>query len=166
MPHSLRVAHRRRLQRRRSQYRRSLRNRRLRRNGRLNRLYGPPRRSTLLDRGLPAYPIDALLLPPIPAPVSQSQFDSSIAHDVERYSQGYYQHWLGCREVVGDIMEYQFRRQFSIPVHLPRSAMKAIFLYLADDYSLVFGGDGWYETPVLFSTFTWPRPFQWPIERR
>ena len=164
MPHQQRLMQRRRASQRRSRQRRALRNRRLRRNGRLNRMFGPQRRSTLIERGLPVYSFDALLLPPIPVPVSRSNFDNSIAHDVERNSQRYYEHWLGCREVVGDIMEYQFRRRFCIPIHLPRSVMKEIFLYLGDEEDNVnFGGEGCFIEPLLIETFTWPRPFRWPL---
>ena len=44
-----------------------------------------------------------------------------------------YEGWVERREIVGDVMEYQFCRHFSIPVHIPREAMKKVFLFLAED---------------------------------
>ena len=146
-----------------TQKRRAFQNRRLRRNGRRNRILGPPKREMLLGMGLPVYLIDKLLLPLIPTAVSQQQFDTEIAHDVERGSDTYYQFWVNNREAIGNIMEYQFRRQFSIPVHFPREVMKTIFLFAADeDIAKLFGGEGWWTEPLEVHTFVWPRPFCWP----
>ena len=162
MPHRLRLKQRRRGSARRRRERRAVRNRRLRRNGRYNRLYGPARRSTLIERGLPVYLINALLLPPIPPTISRVEFDSSVAHGVERGSDAY-RFWLGTQEVVGDIMEYQFRRQFSLPIHIPREAMKLVFLYVAyEDIAEVFGREGWWSETLQVYTFKWSNPFRWP----
>ena len=163
MPHRLHLKQRRRDSARRRRERRAIRNCRLRRNGRYNLLYGPARRSTLIKRGLPVYPINALLLPPIPPTISRVEFDSSVANDVERGSDAYYRFWLDTREVVGDIMENQFRRQFSLPVHIPREAMKLVFLYVADeDIAEVFGREGWWSETLQVYTFKWSNPFRWP----
>ena len=106
----------------------------------------------------------AHLAPPIPRSVRASEFYSTIADGTERRSWWNYEAWIEARATVGDVMEYQFRRQFSIPVHLPRPAMKAIFLFLAEpDADEAFSGeDPWYVTPVD-AIFEWPRPFQWPL---
>ena len=123
-------------------------------------MYGPPRRSTLMASGLPVYPIDVHLAPPIPPVVTQVQFNASIAHEVERGNDAYYDFWVSTREVVGDVMEYEFRRQFSIPVHFPREVMKTIFLFAADeDVAKLFGREGWWIEPLEINTFTWARPF-------
>ena len=162
MPHHLRRRQQQRATRRRTRQRRAARNRRLRRFGRLNRMFGPPRHSTLLNSGLPVYPINALLMPPVPPRVSQLEFNAHIAHDVERGSDAYYECWQGSREIVGDLMEYHFRRQYSIPVHIPRSAMKLILLFVAEGDEL-FGAEGFWDTPIEIVTFQWPRPFRWPL---
>ena len=165
MPHQLRRNLRRRVQRQRSQQRRrAYRNRRLRRNRFLNRVFGPPRRSILHQRGVPTYPLLDHLAPPIPPVISEGQFYSSIAHDTERQGWRNYHAWIAARERTGDVMEYEFRRQFSIPVHLPRPAMKRIFLFLAEEGSddPFSGVDEWYITPEP-SDFKWPVPFVWPF---
>ena len=143
-------------------YRRALRNQRLRRNRWLNRFYGPARRTVLAERGLPMYPLAELGSPPVPPIITESEFHRSIAHDIERGRWGYYQCWTSARESTGAIMEYQFRLRFHIPVHLPRAAMKIIFLLLADDDAEeMFGGDGcWRRLEAV--AFAWPRPFHWP----
>ena len=108
------------------------------------------------------YPVLELFEPPIPSTVSEREFNETIAHPLERGHWSYHC-WLGTREVVGDIMEYQFRRQFSIPVHFPRAVMKTIFLFLAEeDSDEPFGGPGWLMTPIEINTFRWPRPFRYP----
>ena len=55
------------------------------------------------------------------------------------------------REFDGDIMEYQFQLMFRIPVVLPRTAMKRIFLFSADeDMGEMFGAPLWYlDTPPV-----------------
>ena len=165
MAHHHRRQQYRKTQRRRSQERRAFRNRKLRRNRRLNRLYGPPRREEYLCRGLPLYPILSHLAPPIPREISEGEFYSSIAHRGSEVTgwRSYYA-WVENRSSVGDTMEYQFRRQFSIPVHLPRPAMKCIFLFLAPEGSgePFSGKDPWFITPEPIP-FEWPRPFVWPL---
>ena len=75
-----------------------------------------------------------------------------------------YEGWIEHREIVGDVMEYQFRRQFSIPVHIPRDAMKMVFLFLAEDGAdeMFSTADGWY-IDAQSQPFEWPRPFVWPL---
>ena len=63
-------------------------------------------------------------------------------HVWDRYE---YEHWLLMREYNGDLMEHQFRVLFSIPIVLPRVAMKRIFLYAADDdMEDTFGAPLWW----------------------
>ena len=162
MPYRLRQRQRRRSALRQRQQRRAVRNSRLRHFGRLNRAFGAPRRSTFLQRGLPLYPLIEHLAPPIPPTITQREFDTAIGHDVERGSAAYYEFWLGTREVVGDIMEYEFRRRFGIPVHIPRSAMKLILLFVSEGEE-TFGAEGLWDSPIEVLTFQWPRPFRWPL---
>ena len=101
--------------------------------------------------------------PSRPPEVSSDQFNAAIAHEVEKGSDTVYKFWQGSRETVGDIMEYQFRIMFPLPVHLPRQAMKTIFLLVAEE-DAEWLGEGWWSSPVEVSTFRWPRPFRWPLQ--
>ena len=163
MPHRLRRHQQRLYLRRRIRNRRALRNQRLRRNRRRNRFYGPARRTLLYERCLPVYTLNELRAPPVPPVITRTEFNQAIAHTVERNSWSYHLCWSNAREVTGDIMEYQFRLRFPIPVHLPRAAMKTVLLFLADEDSVddVWGHDGLWLTPTEY-TFQWPRPFFWP----
>ena len=125
----------------------------------------PQRRALYSSRGLPMYPLAILGSPPTPPEVSRSEFDDYIAHDVERNFRPCYECWQGTRESVGDIMEYEFRVRFPLPIHIPRSAMKTIFLMVADEDMNEFIDDLWWTTPLENAVFEWPRPFRWPIWR-
>ena len=108
------------------------------------------------------YPLSELYTRPVPAIVTETEFNRSIAHDIERNRWGYLQHWTGAREMTGDIMEHSFRLLFSIPVHLPRPVMKTIFLFLTDeDADLLWGYVGAWVTPDIVP-FKWPKPFRRP----
>ena len=165
MPYRLRLRQQQQNMRRRSRQSHAARNCHLRVFGRLNRLFGPPRRLTHLQRGLLLYPLIKHLAPPIPREISEGEFYSSIAHQGSEVTgwRGYHA-WAENRSSVGDTMEYQFRRQFSIPVHLPRPAMKRIFLFLAPEGSdePFSGEDPWFIAPEPVP-FEWPRPFVWPL---
>ena len=112
------------------------------------------------------YPLTELNAPPEPPAITEAEFNTSVAHVVERHSSAYYEHWLGVREISGDIMEYQFRLRFPIPIHLPRSAMKLILLFIAEDDADLFGGEGIWLAPLEMYTFRWFQPFSWPPRRR
>ena len=116
---------------------------------------------------MPTYPLDihGMDAPVTPPDVSWDKFNAEIAHDVERDSRTVYKYWLSSREVVGDIMEYQFRMRFPLPVHIPRQAMKTIFLLLADS-DAEWLAEGWWVSAVEVATFRWPSPFRWPLQAR
>ena len=125
------------------------------------------RRVVYWQRGLPTYPLNihGMDAPNRPPEVSLDQFNAMIAHEVERSSNTVYKFWQGTREIVGDIMEYQFRVMFPLPVHLPRQAMKTIFLLLAeDDAEWLKPEEGWWASPIEVTTFRWPKPFRWPLQ--
>ena len=165
MPHRRRQRQIRQSIRRRVRQRRAIRNQRLRQNRRRNRFYGPARRSVLLARGLPVYPIMDLLHPPVPLAIHETEWNERIAHDVERGSWSYFEHWRNTREVVGDIMEHQFRLNFPIPVHLPRNVMKLVLSFVAsEDSDELWGCEGMWIIPIEYE-FNWPRPFRWPRKR-
>ena len=115
-------------------------------------------------RGVPLYPVRLLGDPPLPPAIGEDEWNQSIAHDTERHSAISFEFWGYSREIVGDIMEYQFRLRFPIPVHLPRSAMKLILLFIAEDDVDLFGGEGLWLSPIEVYTFNWPRPFRWPLQ--
>ena len=88
-----------------------------------------------------------------------------IAHDTQHTSWMDYDGWIEHCKIIGDVTEYQFRRQFSIPVHIPWEAIKKVFLFLAEDVAgeLFSTADGWYVQPYQSQPFEWPGPFIWPL---